>query len=56
MNFTIKLLMLEGLFAAKKAQKMGYQKARYEPQLTHLQEHSVTNYVDSAQVASKDAG
>lgn len=36
MNFTIKLLMLEGLFAAK-AQEMGYHKARYEPQLTHLQ-------------------
>lgn len=56
MSLTIKPLMLEGLFAPKKAQEMGYQKARCEAQPTHLQEHSVTSYADSARVANKGAG
>lgn len=57
MNLTVQLLMLEGLFAPKKAQEMGCQKARYEAQPTCLQEHSVTGYdAGSAHVANEGAG
>lgn len=56
MNLTVQLLMLEGLFAPKKAQEMGCQKARYEAQPTRLQEHSVTDYAGGAHVANEGAG
>lgn len=50
MNLTINLLM-EARLLLKKLKK--WDTRRYEPQLTHPQEHRAANYADSGQAATR---